>query len=168
LKRLKRSGRVAVPLLCLALLIGCTAGGGQDQSRQKPEPGKTGHTQNYRFHTDNYRYLKDDGRFGNHNSNPNLSDVGQRSDSRPPRDVVKQQLRHLALQEKGVKRAKVEIMGGHAAIQVTPDRNVPRQKYPQMEEVILRKASQKVPRYEIRVRVGWSKWNPLRYFQGRD
>lgn len=146
-------------ILCL-LFAGCAGAGNQGAATDRDQsPARTG----YRFQKDQYRYLQDDGRFGIRNANPNLSDVGQWSEIKPVRTDAEKQMGAVARSMEGVKDAEVRIVGGHAAVKVTPESKISRRDYRLLEEKVLRKLTFVFPRYEIRVRVGMSKWNPLRY-----
>ncbi|PTX62495.1 hypothetical protein C8P63_10590 [Melghirimyces profundicolus] len=167
---MKRPDRIryAVLLLLSCFLVSGCAGAGQQGAGPEMDPARSQDRPGYRFQHDNYRYMKDEGRFGIRNSNPNLSDVGQYSHSKPDRKTVEKQMRDTARQVEGVKDARVEIVGGHAAIKVIPENHVPKEDYTKLEETVLRNVTFRIPRYEIRVRVGRSKWNPLRYLPGAE
>ncbi|SMO67591.1 hypothetical protein [Melghirimyces algeriensis] len=156
MKRLSHFWYVGVLVFLLGLLIAGCAG--------KQETGsKTDHRPEYLYEKDQHRYLQDEGRFGLRNANPNLSDVGQWSNVKPPQENVERQMKAIALKVDGVRDAKVRILGGHAAIQVIPEARVAQKDYAKLEEQVLRNVTFQIPRYEIRVQVGLSKWNPLRY-----
>lgn len=145
-------------LISCLLFTGCATAGKQGAGGD-PNPTQT----QYRFQKDSYQYLNDEGRHGIRNANPNLSDVGQWSKIKPARSDAEKQMGAIARSVEGVKGAEVQIVGGHAAVKVTPEGNIPQRDYRKLEEKVLKKLTFVVPRYEIRVRVGMSKWNPLRY-----
>lgn len=151
-------------VLCL-LFAGCASEGGNQGAipDRNQTPAQTGD----RFQKDSYRYLHDDGRFGVRNANPNLSDVGQWSKIKPSRTDAEKQMGAMARTVEGVKDAEVRIVGGHAAAKITPEGKVDSRDYALLEEKVLRKLTVVFPRYEIRVRVGMSKWNPLQYLPNR-
>ncbi|OYD07993.1 hypothetical protein [Paludifilum halophilum] len=144
----------------LGLLLLFSACTGPLQQGKEVSPG-TKNEKGYRFRTDSYRYMHDDGEFGVKNSNPNLA-IGEWSNSSKG-DNPTRRMRQAAEQVEGVQDVRVNVTGGHAALQVTPERNVPSERYGELQEKVLRRVSFEMPRYEIRVRVGRSKWNPLRY-----
>jgi hypothetical protein len=142
-------------------LTACASPLGTDEGPESTHP-QVQKKSKLRFQADNYRYLSDDGRHGITNRNPNLR-VGEWS--RPSTGQDERRIREKVKQIQGVRDAKVSISGGHAAIQVIPDVGFPKDKYEELQEHVLREATFLMPRYEIRVRVGMSKWNPMRFFQ---
>jgi hypothetical protein len=115
----------------------------------------------FRFERDSYGYLRDEGRFGWRNANPGLAVGEWQNPSSPPDDVDRRRIRESAMTIDGVRDVDVQVLGGHAAVKVTPQPGYPESRYEELQEKVLRRISYEMPRYEVRVRVGWSKWNPL-------
>lgn len=117
----------------------------------------------YRYEKNTYRYLRDDGQFGVRNANPGLAVGEWDNPSIPPKGNDRQRIRQSAMTIDGVQDADVQIFGGHVAVKVRPQASFPSSRYEELQEKVLRRISYEMPRYEVRVRVGLSKWNPLNY-----
>lgn len=118
----------------------------------------------YRFERGSYRYFQDNHEFGLRNANPNLAVGEWRTPSDPPDSVDRRRIRRSAMTIDGVRDVDVEILGGHVGVKVVPQQGYPESRYEELQEKVLRRISYEMPRYEVRVRVGWSKWNPLSHF----
>ncbi|MFC4077328.1 hypothetical protein [Salinithrix halophila] len=145
--------------------VACASNIGSEKPGRTMERAKVDRHIGRRYNTNNYDFMHDDGRFGIRNASPNL----ETSDwSRPTDTDDKTRIRKSVRRIHGVKDARVSILGGHVAILVTPERNVPRKDYEALQEHVLRRISFEMPRYEIRVRVGRSRWDPMQYLPGRN
>lgn len=117
----------------------------------------------HRFEKNSYRYLRDDGQFGVRNANPGLAVGDWKNPSIPPKGDDRRRIQRAAMAVDGVQNVDVHLFGGHVAVKVTPQPGFPTSRYEELQEKVLRQISFEMPRYEVRVRVGLSKWNPLNY-----
>ncbi|SFS34951.1 hypothetical protein [Marininema halotolerans] len=151
-------------MILLTGLFVCTTGcaktnmSGQEKSYDHKE--KLGTESNRRFETNNYDYMHDDGRFGIRNASPNLDT----SDWAQPTDMDdKARVERSILQMDGVNNVEVKILGGHLAIRVMPTKDIAQSDYEKLRRRVWERIQKEMPRYEIRVRVGRSRWDPRSY-----
>ncbi|SDW40465.1 hypothetical protein SAMN05444487_10366 [Marininema mesophilum] len=133
-----------------------------EQGASHDHKEKLGTGSNRRFETNNYDYMHDDGRFGIRNSSPNLDTSDW---SQPTAADDKTRAKKSVMKIKGVKNVDIRIFGGHMAFRVTPTSDVPASEYEHLRQVVLDQVKKEIPRYEIRVRIGKSRWDPRSYLQ---